>query len=415
MAEVSKQSTEAEPLFVVDGKVYALRLFLESHPGGDDVLLEHHGRDVSTLMRSPEHPHSHSAFALLQDFWLADLIDYNKYSVVESDDACEESAVLADAVAFEETQTTSSTTTTTTTTSTSTTKLPAIDFQRPIFGQIWALNMDRDTYVRFVHTPHHLPHIARFFANPLLELFSRNPWWVIPFVWIPVTLFMLREEAQLSIRSPMLFLVMLSFYLVGFVIWTLLEYALHRFLFHMDDRLPNYRIAMMLHFTLHGVHHFLPMDKMRLVFPPVMAVPIVYAIHNLFCFTFGLRYGAVVTAGGISGYMVYDLFHYFLHHGKIIHWLKQHSVSSATASSGTDLATYMTRMKTYHMDHHYKDYHEGYGITTKFWDHVFGTAITPVMTIEPFPSNATMTTTTAAAAPTATIKKMNAGTLRLRH
>jgi hypothetical protein len=29
----------------------------------------------------------------------------------------------------------------------------------------------------------------------------------------------------------------------------------------MDDQLPDHWFAFLLHFTLHGIHHYLPMDK----------------------------------------------------------------------------------------------------------------------------------------------------------
>jgi len=53
---------------------------------------------------------------------------------------------------------------------------------------------------------------------------------------------------------------MLSFFL-GNVIWTILEYGLHRFLFHVDYYLPDKPVFLTAHFLLHGVHHYLPMDR----------------------------------------------------------------------------------------------------------------------------------------------------------
>jgi len=33
----------------------------------------------------------------------------------------------------------------------------------------------------------------------------------------------------------------------------------------------------------------------------------------------------------------------------------------------------MAVLKRYHMDHHFKDYESGFGITSALWDGVFGT------------------------------------------
>jgi hypothetical protein len=36
---------------------------------------------------------------------------------------------------------------------------------------------------------------------------------------------------------------------------------LHRFLFHIDEMLPDRPIFLVLHFLLHGIHHYMPMDR----------------------------------------------------------------------------------------------------------------------------------------------------------
>lgn len=63
-----------------------------------------------------------------------------------------------------------------------------------------------------------------------------------------------------------------------------------------------------------------------------------------------------VGSGTIFAYVCYDLCHYFLHHGR-----------SSIA--------YLREMKTYHLNHHYQNWELGFGITTKFWDKVFGTEL----------------------------------------
>ena len=49
--------------------------------------------------------------------------------------------------------------------------------------------------------------------------------------------------------------------LVGaFLLWTLIEYLLHRFVFHSEYVLPDSKLLRYLHFALHGIHHMLPTD-----------------------------------------------------------------------------------------------------------------------------------------------------------
>jgi 4-hydroxysphinganine ceramide fatty acyl 2-hydroxylase len=65
---------------------------------------------------------------------------------------------------------------------------------------------------------------------------------------------------------------------------------------------------------------------------------------------------AIMTGGMVTGYVLYDMIHYFLHH-----------ISPKTA--------YWKDLKLYHMYHHYKNGTAGYGVSQKFWDIVFDTEI----------------------------------------
>lgn len=115
-----------------------------------------------------------------------------------------------------------------------------------------------------------------------------------------------------------------------------------------------------MHFLLHGIHHYLPMDKYRLVMPPtlflVLATPFWKLAHTLFSFNWHL--GTAVYCGGIFGYVMYDLTHYFLHHQNLPLWYKG--------------------LKKYHLAHHFLDYELGFGVTSAFWDRVFNTELPTV-------------------------------------
>src|SRR5438128_5774509 len=55
---------------------------------------------------------------------------------------------------------------------------------------------------------------------------------------------------------------------LGFAIWTLLEYLIHRYAFHYE---PKSRIGKQFHFIVHGIHHEYPNDAKRLVMPPALS------------------------------------------------------------------------------------------------------------------------------------------------
>ncbi|KAH8790064.1 putative RNA-binding protein rsd1 [Hyaloscypha finlandica] len=156
-----------------------------------------------------------------------------------------------------------------------------LDLNKPLLMQVWFGGFNKDFYLEQVHRPRHYKggESAPLFGN-FLEPLSKTPWWVIPVVWLPPV----------------------------------------SFLFHLDRQvqnfLPNNRVAITLHFLLHGIHHYLPMDKLRLVMPPTLflalATPFWKFAHFVFYWNWSVA--TAVFCGGIFGYICYDLTHYFLHH-----------------------------------------------------------------------------------------------------
>jgi 4-hydroxysphinganine ceramide fatty acyl 2-hydroxylase len=115
-------------------------------------------------------------------------------------------------------------------------------------------------------------------------VFTRTQWYVVPLVWGPIALYLgLRSVIQFTLggahalpaftAEPRLPLDVLAAapssaiakttlcFLLGNLVWTLIEYGMHRFLFHIDELLPDRPFFLMLHFLLHGIHHYLPMDR----------------------------------------------------------------------------------------------------------------------------------------------------------
>src|SRR4051812_37195565 len=101
---------------------------------------------------------------------------------------------------------------------------------------------------------------------------------------------------------------------IGVVSWTIMEYTLHRFVFHGEELwLPNNKYLWVFHFCLHGIHHAFPMDRFRLVFPvlPGYILLIVLFTPLYAALTPAKMYPAII-AGSIFGYMFYDVGHFFM-------------------------------------------------------------------------------------------------------
>ena len=53
------------------GKIYDFTGFEADHPGGDDLILRHAGKDMGEAMADPEeHVHSSSAYEMMDDFMI---------------------------------------------------------------------------------------------------------------------------------------------------------------------------------------------------------------------------------------------------------------------------------------------------------------------------------------------------------
>lgn len=88
----------------------------------------------------------------------------------------------------------------------------------------------------------------------MLELLSKTEWWKVPLFWLPAVVYNL--YCSLMVTSPIL---SLSLFIFGIFLWSLIEYVLHRFAFHSEDKwLPKNNVAITVHFLFHGIHHAFP-------------------------------------------------------------------------------------------------------------------------------------------------------------
>ncbi|HEY4122400.1 MAG TPA: sterol desaturase family protein [Byssovorax sp.] len=188
---------------------------------------------------------------------------------------------------------------------------------------------------------------CRMFETPLIERFSRiHP--LTPFVfWVPV----LAAQAIYAGVHGVGVVTGALLAVLGLLVWTLLEYGLHRYLFHyIGPRLWQRR----LHFVAHGVHHDFPQDRDRLVMPLGVSVPIGALVYWIFHLLGGPMFALPTFVGFGVGYLAYDGTHYAIHHLRMSSrwgkWIKRH-----------------------HMVHHHTGSSARWGVSSPLWDYVFGT------------------------------------------
>lgn len=194
----------------------------------------------------------------------------------------------------------------------------------------------------------------RMFENDILDYFSRAHPITVPIIFVPIILYFLYSAFTLG-------LTLVSFaglFFAAVLTWTLFEYFLHRYLFHLQiDSDWGRRI----HFMIHGCHHDYPNDAMRLVIPTGASLALAVIMYWFFYFFVVYLFGGTTAmqhaffASFVMGYVTYDMMHYATHYAKFKNkWFRD--------------------VQKNHLDHHYVDHDKGFGLSNVFWDRVFGTA-----------------------------------------
>ncbi len=208
----------------------------------------------------------------------------------------------------------------------------------------------------------------RMFRSRLLESFSRVHPAVPHVIYVPVIALSLFLGWQRGIDG----LLGVAMFVAGLLAWTLTEYVIHRFVFHVPQEIEDRTLAAVrdigpdeavmpalgwrekIYFVMHGVHHLYPNDSRRLVMPPGVSVPLAVVFFFAFKLALGGTMGPVFFAGFVAGYLVYDTTHFVVHHHRC-------------------RGRWAAYVKKLHMRHHYVDPDRGFGVSSPLWDVIMGT------------------------------------------
>ena len=191
------------------------------------------------------------------------------------------------------------------------------------------------------------PPRIRLFQNDLLERFTLISPIAFAVTWAVFLAIAIRASWGVASVLPSLALVA-----AGLLIWSLFEYAMHRFIFHLKLRS---KFGQWLIFLTHGNHHVVPNDGMRNIMPPIVSVTISCGVWALLYAAFGPA-GTVIFLGFGIGYVVYDSVHYACHQFPM-------------------RAPVLRQLRKHHIRHHYAKQEGNFAITAIFWDRVFGTEV----------------------------------------
>lgn len=185
------------------------------------------------------------------------------------------------------------------------------------------------------------------FTNSLLEALTRTH------IAVPLTIFYGLSVFLLlygSLNTALPGWQIAGLFVGGALLFTLVEYLVHKSVFHME---PTTEWRRKVRYNFHGIHHDYPKDKTRLAMPPVVSVVLATL---LFLGTRALigDYVFGFLPGFISGYASYLCVHYIVH---------------AYRPPNNIFKT----LWVHHGIHHYKDDTVAFGVSSPLWDWVFGT------------------------------------------
>lgn len=224
------------------------------------------------------------------------------------------------------------------------------DFNKPGIPQVYKMGK---SYEPWSYTP--LPGFTSdcsivIIGGPL-EALTHVPKWM-PACWLVVAIGLFGYTWWTS----GLFLALFGFVAGGPILWPLIEYALHRWVFHIPTTSGN-GILNVLHFLLHGIHHKTPHDTTRLLAPLPMVLFLSTAIYMAMRLVISSEMSVALWIGIFVGYVQYDYTHLYLHTpGKKPAWIRH--------------------LAKRHQGHHSHQHNRFYGISylsNLVWDAIFRT------------------------------------------
>lgn len=252
-SDVARHNTEKSCYVTIDSKVFDVTEFLGDHPGGGDLIVKYGGKDVNKIMRDESsHSHSESAYEILDDSLIGYVANEAIIHAAVNHDRPEDivpllpnkegmAALQANGAAGEINQRKpifAATGMSGVEDLTKETDIDAdykthkfLDLKKPLLMQVWNGGFSKEFYLEQVHRPRYYTggHSAPLFGN-FLEPLSKTAWYIIPIVWLPPVV----GGSIWAYTGLPSFFQTAAYWTLGLFLWTVVEYGLHRGLFHVD-------------------------------------------------------------------------------------------------------------------------------------------------------------------------------------
>lgn len=187
----------------------------------------------------------------------------------------------------------------------------------------------------------------RVFKNPILEKLTHTHIAYPLSIFYGLAVILLGYTFYFGILGPGAGILL---FFGGLFTFTLVEYLIHRYTFHMEANNPTKE---RLQYVLHGSHHDFPKDKTRLAMPPFVSLALAGLFFLLYRLLLG-QYGIPFTAGFVAGYATYLCVHYSVH-------------------AFPPPKNFLKYLWIHHALHHYQQPDAAYGVSSPLWDLFFKT------------------------------------------
>jgi 4-hydroxysphinganine ceramide fatty acyl 2-hydroxylase len=180
------------------------------------------------------------------------------------------------------------------------------------------------------------------------RMYRFRSFWIFPILALLLLTITSRTEAQHSHSNG------IGLFVIGLLGWTLLEYGLHRFVFHVQVPLRNPHLREIVNAS-HLGHHASPRDPSKVLVQPVFGLAVSLIIYGvIYLISRSLFSAAVVMTGIWAGFLYYEAVHYRVHF----------------SLSPTGI---IAKQRRTHFYHHFSNNKRCFGVTSPLWDYVFGT------------------------------------------
>lgn len=189
---------------------------------------------------------------------------------------------------------------------------------------------------------------GRLFKSKFMERVTRTPLWVPLLMFFCTIVSFIYYNITYRVFSNKISVLM---FIIGLLSWSLIEYIVHRFLYHTETNSKN---LLSVQHNAHGIHHQHPRDKDRLAMPPLPGIVLASLLFALF---YGIMqsYAIVFFPGFLTGYIIYISMHY-----------AQHRIRKPIYRP-------WQKLWKHHAYHHYINPYGAFGVSTRLWDFIFRT------------------------------------------